>query len=147
RAGQHAGDAGRPVAARRHGRARLLTRRPPHRGHGPRAQPGVDQPHRERGRRHGRVRHAAGGDPDRRPRPRHGRGRRRRSRHAARGPGTCVRPLLHDQGGRQGHRSGARHLPPDRRRTPQRGDRDRVRARQDRASRAPPGNEDDAKPL
>ena len=39
-----------------------------------------------------------------------------------------LRAVLHDQGRRQGHRAGPRHLAPHRRRPPRRRDRDRVRS-------------------
>ena len=45
------------------------------------------------------------------------RGRRHRLRDAARGAGPRLRAVLHDQGGRQGHRPGPGHLAAHRRRT------------------------------
>ena len=63
RAREHPGDA-RPQAPRRgHGRARLRRRRAADRGVRRRAQPGVDEPHRQRRRRDGRRRDAAGDRP------------------------------------------------------------------------------------
>ena len=103
--------------ARRGRRGPRLRRRPSRdRGDTRRAQPGVDEPHRQRDRRHGRARDAA---------------RRRRGptatrvvvdvadtgpRHAARGAGPRLRAVLHDEGRRQGHRPRPRHLAPHRRR-------------------------------
>ena len=62
RPGKHPGHAGAQAPRRCHGRARLRHRRPRDRGLCRRAQPGVDQPHRQRHRRDGRRRHAAGRD-------------------------------------------------------------------------------------
>ena len=80
----------RPRAAAAH-RARL------------RAQPGVDQPHRQRDRRAGRERHDHHLDRARRP-VRARRRRRRRARHPGRGPAARPRPVLHHQAGGPGDR-------------------------------------------
>ncbi|CAA9229983.1 MAG: Sensor histidine kinase, partial [uncultured Actinomycetospora sp.] len=78
-----------------------------------RAQPGLDQPHRQRRGRHAvpRRRH---GHPDhphapRRPRRRR-RDRRHRPRHPRRRAPAHLRAVLHDEGRRRGHRPGAGHL-------------------------------------
>ena len=67
-------------------RARLRRRPAAHRGDPGRAQPGVDEPHRQRRRRDGRRTAPCGLDPRRRRR-RGRRGRRHRPGHAARGAG------------------------------------------------------------
>ncbi len=73
-----------------------------------RAEPGVDEPHRQRGVRHGLVRDA---DPPDRAGPRSCRRgvRRHRAGGTGRDPGTDLRAVLHHQAGRRGHRAGARH--------------------------------------
>ena len=75
---EHAGDARPQAPRRRHRGARLRRRRAADRGVRRRAQPGVDQPRRQRRRRDGRRRHAAGRHPARRRRRRR-RGRRHRA--------------------------------------------------------------------
>ena len=83
------------------GEARLRPRPAARPGAGRRAQPGVDEPHRQRDRRHGRQ-----GAPDRphppRRRRRGGRDRRQRPRHPAGDPRARLRRLLHHQGGGKG---------------------------------------------
>ena len=94
-----------------------------------RAQPGMDEPHRQRARRHGRI----DGEgtltvrTDARRRLPAGRGRRHRPRRAGRPARPDLRALLHHQAGRRGHRAGARHLVPDRGPTPRRRPAGRVR--------------------
>jgi hypothetical protein len=76
-----------------------------------RAQPGLDQPDRQRRRRHGRhgrygrPRPADGAHRPRRP-PCAGRDRRQRPRHSRGRRRPCPGALLHHQAGRQGHRAG-----------------------------------------
>ena len=84
-----------------------------------RAQPGVDEPARQRDRRSGRPRHDH--DPHGGRARRGARGdRRRRPGDPARVARAHLRLLLHDQGGRPGHRARAGDGPPDRRRPPRR---------------------------
>jgi hypothetical protein len=52
---------------------------------------------------------------------------RQRLQHSQRESGADLRPILHDQGGRQGHRSGPRHCPINHRGEAQREDRRRQR--------------------
>ena len=96
RARQHRGHA-RPQAR---AASRVVERVRPDAAAGPgapgRAQPGVDQPHRQRRARDGRARRAHAAHPARRRR-RRGRGRRRRPRHPARGAAAHLRGLLHHQ--------------------------------------------------
>ena len=94
----------RPRAAAAH-RARL------------RAQPGVDEHHRQRDRRDGRERHAHDLHQARRA-VRARRHRRRRSGHPAGGPVARARSVLHDQAGRPGDGAGPGHRAPDRRGAP-----------------------------
>ena len=60
---------------------------------------------------------------------------RRRARDSRRDRRSRVRPVLHDQGRRRGHRPRARHGAADRHRAARRLDRVRLRARADRVSR------------
>ena len=85
----------------------------PHPAEGPgvpgRAEPGLDQHHRQRprrdeGRRHPDAAHVA----RRRPDPR--RGRRHRARHPRGHQAADLRAVLHDQAGRRGHRTGSRYF-------------------------------------
>ena len=130
---QHAGDAGAQAPRRRDGAARVRRRRPPDRGLRRRAQPGLDQPDRQRGRRHGRHGHAAAGHAGRGGQRRR-RGRRHRPGDGAGGGGPRLRGLLHHQGRRQGHRARPRHRPAHRRGAPRRRDRHRLPAGRDRAA-------------
>ena len=63
RAGQHVGDARPPAAGRGQRGPGLRRRRADHPGVRGRAEPGLDQPDRQRDRRHGRPRHAADSRP------------------------------------------------------------------------------------
>ena len=107
---KHTDDRGRarlrPHAAEAHG-ARL------------RAQPGLDEPARQRDRRARRARHDHDHDARRR-RLRDRRDRRRRPRHPRRDRRADLRPVLHDQGRRARHRPRPRHRAADRRRAPRR---------------------------
>src|SRR5215470_5004996 len=79
-------------------------------------QPGVPQPPHQRGASDaggGRCHHPA--DAPARSRARRGRGDGQRARHPAGGPAQDLRPVLHDEGGRQGHRARALDLLQDRR--------------------------------
>ena len=85
-----------------------------------RAQPGLDQPARQRDRRAGRGRddhalHRVLGGQRRR-----GADRRRRPGHPGGRPAPRLRPLLHHEGRGRGHRPGARRHAPHRRRPPRR---------------------------
>ena len=79
-----------------------------------RAQPGLDQPHRQRRPGDERLRDA---DDPYLARRRHGprRDRRQRAGDPGRRAAADLRAVLHDQAGRTRHRSRARHLLPDRR--------------------------------
>jgi hypothetical protein len=75
-----------------------------------RAQPGLDQHHRQRHRCHGRQRHPGRQDPPRGSVDRR-RDRGRRPRHPRRDPVEDIRPLLHHQGTGRGNRARAEHQP------------------------------------
>ena len=93
-----------------------------------RAQPGVDEPHRQRHRRDGWA--AAPSPCGRGPRANGSWSRSATpARGAGRDPQPGVRTVLHHQGHRQGHRPRARHRLADRRRAPWRRDQPRVGAR------------------
>ena len=79
-----------------------------------RAEPGVDQPDRQRGRRDGRTRAPAAAHASGR-RLRRGRRRRRRSRDPRRRPAAGLRRVLHHQGAGGGQRPRARERSPHRR--------------------------------
>src|SRR5262245_7292766 len=79
-------------------------------------QPGVPQPPHQRGASDtggGRCHHLA--DAPARSRARRGRSDGQRARHPAGGPAQDLRPVLHDEGGWQGHRARALDLLQDRR--------------------------------
>ncbi len=94
-----------------------------------RAQPGMDEPHRQRAGRDGRIGRRGHAHPAHDPRGRlpADRGRRHRPRCAGGAAGPDLRALLHHQAGRRGHRAGTRHLVPDRRPAPRRRPPGRVR--------------------
>lgn len=102
-----------------------------------RAQPGVDEHHRQRAGCDGRRRHAHAAHLGRqRPGPRGD--RRHRSGHPGRHQGPDLRAVLHDQGGRRGHRAGPGHLVEDRRRAAPGRPARRVRAREHPVRGVPP---------
>ncbi|CAA9300100.1 MAG: sensor histidine kinase, partial [uncultured Friedmanniella sp.] len=115
RARQHPRGAAPPDPGRGRGGPRLRAGHSPDRSPSRRAQPGVDEPHQQRRRRHGGHRDVAAV---------HVPGARRRQRRGGRhgplgGPGhqgAGLRALLHHEGGRRGDRSRPGHRTPDRRR-------------------------------
>ncbi len=85
------------------GAPRADQRQPGRRRRGAQAAAGVPEHVPQRARRHAARRLAVGHDPPRR-RPGDRRGRRYRVRHSERAPGAHLRPVLHDQIDRAGHR-------------------------------------------
>ena len=101
-----------------HDRQGLRPRAAPDPGLRGRAEPGVDQPDRQRGvgdERLGHAHRAHRARPE--PRPALRRVRRHRSRGARGHPGTDLRAVLHHQAGGRGHGARPRHLLADRGRT------------------------------
>ena len=130
---------GSKLKARRAHPPRLRRAPAPDPGARQRAEPGVDQHHPERGRRHGRAREhhlahrgarrlRAGGD------------RRRRPGDAARGRGAGVRSVLYHQAARPGDRAWPEHQPQHRGPRAQRPHRGRLPARAHHVPGVPSGH-------
>ena len=103
----------------------------------PGAEPGLDQPDRQRGRRARGQRHAHDRH-GRRRRLRRRHGHRRRAGHPAGRRRARVRPVLHYEGRGRGDRAWPGDSAPDRRRPPWRLDRRRLRAGPHDVQRAAP---------